>query len=58
MNAPLPPPTNSAGHPIALVMVTSGYPPAQRGGLEYGCQRLAEALARRGHPVTVITSQV
>jgi glycosyltransferase involved in cell wall biosynthesis len=56
MNAPLPL-TNSAGDPLAFVMVAGGYPPGRRGGLEYGCQRLAEALARRGHPVTVITSQ-
>lgn len=39
-------------------MVAGGYPPAQRAGLEYGCQRLAEALARRGHPVTVVTTRV
>jgi glycosyltransferase involved in cell wall biosynthesis len=58
MKEPLPPLTNAAGHPLAFVMVASGYPPKQRAGLEYGCQRLAEALVRRGHPVTVITSQV
>ena len=56
MNAPLPPLTNPAGNPVAFVMVAGGYPPAQRGGMEYGCQRLSEALVRRGHPVTVITS--
>lgn len=57
MNAPLPPLTNSAGNPVAFVMVAGGYPPAQRGGMEYGCQRLSEGLVRRGHPVTVVTSQ-
>lgn len=36
--------------------VSSGYPPTQRAGLEYGCQRLSEGLARRGYAVTVITS--
>jgi L-malate glycosyltransferase len=39
-------------------MVTSGYPPAQTAGLERGCQRLAEAVARRGVRVTVLTSAV
>jgi glycosyltransferase involved in cell wall biosynthesis len=50
--------TNSAGKPLAFVMVVGGYPPAQRAGMEYGCQRLSEGLARRGHPVTVITTRV
>jgi glycosyltransferase involved in cell wall biosynthesis len=58
MNAPLPPLINGAGAPISFVMVAGGYPPAQRGGMEYGCQRLSEGLSRRGHPVTVLTTQV
>lgn len=40
---------------LHLVMVASGYPPAQAAGLERGCQRLSEALVRRGHDVTVVT---
>lgn len=57
MNAP-PPLINGAGAPVSFVMVAGGYPPAQRGGMEYGCQRLSEGLARRGHPVIVLTTQV
>lgn len=63
MTAPLPPlitgapVINGAGAPVSFVMVSGGYPPAHRAGMEYGCQRLSEALARRGHPVTVITAQ-
>jgi glycosyltransferase involved in cell wall biosynthesis len=39
-------------------MIASGYPPAQAAGLERGCQRLSEALAARGHHVTVLTGHV
>jgi len=37
-------------------MVSAGYPPVARAGLEYGCQRLSVALVRRGHRVIVLTS--
>lgn len=49
------------GHEVfgrGLLMVTSGYPPAQSAGLERGCQRLAQAIARRGIRVSVLTSAV
>lgn len=38
-----------------FMMVASGYPPARNAGLERGCQRLSQALARRGYSVTVLT---
>ncbi len=41
--------------PPRLLMIVSGYPPAKKAGMERGCQRLAEALARRGHEVAVLT---
>jgi glycosyltransferase involved in cell wall biosynthesis len=41
-----------------FVLVSSGYPPAVRAGLERGCERLAHALARRGYPVAVLTLAV
>jgi len=36
-------------------MIVSGYPPAKSAGMERSCQRLSEALARRGHQVIVLT---
>jgi glycosyltransferase involved in cell wall biosynthesis len=41
-----------------VLLVTAGYPPAGTAGLERGCQRLAQALARRGLSVTVLTRAV
>lgn len=38
-----------------FLFIISGYPPLRRGGMELSCQRLASALVRRGHPVTVLT---
>ncbi|MCC5875572.1 MAG: glycosyltransferase family 4 protein [Candidatus Sumerlaeia bacterium] len=36
-------------------MVISAYPPHKSAGMEQGCRRLSEALARRGHSVIVLT---
>lgn len=51
---------NSAAPPmhrkLRIVMIVSGYPPAKKAGMESGCKRLAEALARRGHSVKVLTA--
>jgi glycosyltransferase involved in cell wall biosynthesis len=41
-----------------VLLVTAGYPPAGTAGLERGCQRLGQALARRGLSVTVLTRSV
>lgn len=40
---------------LRFVMIVSGYPPMKTAGMERGCERLAVALARRGHKVSVIT---
>lgn len=40
---------------MKFLMIVSGYPPVKSAGMENGCQRLAEALCRRGHPTTVLT---
>ncbi len=39
---------------LRFCMITTFYPPYNFGGDGIGVQRLVEALARRGHPVTVI----
>lgn len=41
--------------PVRFLMIVSGYPPAKTAGMERGCQRMAEALVRRGHAVIVLT---
>lgn len=40
---------------LRFLMVISAYPPHKNAGMEQGCKRLSEALARRGHQVIVLT---
>lgn len=40
---------------MRFLMVISAYPPHKNAGMEQGCRRLSEALARRGHSVIVLT---
>lgn len=40
---------------MRFLMVAAGYPPLRSAGLETGCQRLAQALGRRGHETIVLT---
>src|SRR4051794_37752116 len=42
---------------MMICMIISRYPPFI-GGTERQCQRLAEALARRGHQVTIVTERL
>ncbi len=39
----------------SFLFIISGYPPRANGGMERHCQRMAEALGRRGHRVTILT---
>ncbi len=42
---------------MRLLFISNYYPPFSLGGYELWCQEVAEALAGRGHKVTVLTSQ-
>lgn len=42
---------------LRILMVSGSYPPDTLGGAEIQLRRLASALARRGHVVTVLTSR-
>lgn len=51
-------PAGASAAPLRILIVIAQYPPHHLGGYELRCRDTARTLARRGHDVTVLTSDV